>query len=87
MYILQTMKEHTETYSNIEQKTPAGAEEILKNGDVYIAHTAFDHWGKMYYEDGKFKEEVWLQNEHVGTIVGDTLEEVFRKVNDEYGWK
>jgi hypothetical protein len=40
------MKEHTETYSNLEQKMPTGAEEILKNGNVDIAHTAWDHWGK-----------------------------------------
>jgi hypothetical protein len=37
------MKEHTETYINLEQQIPAGAEEILKNGDVYIAHNAWDH--------------------------------------------
>jgi hypothetical protein len=81
------MKEHTETYSNLEQKMPTGAEEILKNGNVYIAHTAWDHWGKMYYENGKFKEDVWRQNEPMGTIEGDALEEVFEKVNDQYGWK
>jgi hypothetical protein len=43
--------------------------------------------GKMYYENGKFKEDVWGQNEPIGTIEGDTLEEVFEKVNDQYGWK
>ena len=80
------MKALPEVYSNLDNQMPSNAEERLMEGNVFMAHTAWKHWGKIYYEDRKFKEEVWVNKSPVFIIEGDSLEEVIIKVNDEFGW-
>lgn len=76
---------HSDSYSNFDCVMPENAEEILRNGDVYIEHTAWGHFGKMYFEDGVFKEEVMRYGSVVGIVEDETLKGLFKKVNEEYG--
>lgn len=61
-------------------------EELLKTGKYYCGHAAWDFYGKIWYEEGKFKEEVKQHNIVIVVIEADTLLELIQKVNDKFGW-
>ena len=77
--------EYEETYSNFDNLMPEGAENILKKGEYYIAHPAHDHWGAMWYEEGKFYEKVMQYTSHIDTVSAESLRELFYEVNVRYG--
>lgn len=81
----EKLEEHEDNYSNFDHEMPKNAEKLLKAKKLFITHSAYDHCGYMWFEDGQFHQEVWRYKSHITTISGDTLKDVFDDVNDEYG--
>ena len=77
----------SDSYSNFDCEVPKDAEEKLRTGSFAVEHPAWDHWGCMWFADGKFHERVMVYHSHVATVSGDTLKEVFSEVNDQFGWE
>ena len=64
---------------------PEGAEKALRSLVFGLEHPAWDHWGFVWFQDGKFYEMVRQYHVHVATISGDSLEKVIEEVNDRFG--
>lgn len=75
---------YAEEYSNFNREMPVNAEEVLRSGKV-INHPAWDHFGKMYFEGGVFKEQVWQYGSIQEVCEADTVEGLFSLVNGKYG--
>lgn len=75
-----------EEYSNFDHTHPGEeAEAAVRAGTHSIDHPAWGHYGTIWFEDGKFVEEVKRYGTIVGRMTGDSLQEVFDAVNDTYG--
>lgn len=84
--IPEHLKIWLETYSNLTGVHPGDeAEKAVKDGTHYVAHTAWDHWGAIWFENGKFIEETHVHRLVVGTYEGDTMQSVFEQANHEHG--
>lgn len=75
-----------ETYSNFDCEMPDGVEAALRTGKVSMDHPAWDHWGVVWFADGRFHEMVKQYQAHVETVSADRLDDLVREVNDRYGW-
>lgn len=75
--------------SNFDGLIDDGLEEALKSqpGKVCAHHPAWNFLGYVWYEDGKFQEQIWQYNSPVEEIEADTLEELMKIANDKYGWE
>jgi hypothetical protein len=85
MTVLPDDLEEVEGVSNFDGIVPDGLEEKLRTGKVWCAHPAWDHWGAIWFADGKFHEMVKQYRVHVATVSGDTLREVLDEVNERFG--
>ncbi|GAH60460.1 unnamed protein product [marine sediment metagenome] len=86
---LDTMRYEKElNMSNHDHSIDEGLEEWLKEneGKVCAQHAAWDFCGYVWYELGKFYEQVWQHNSPIEEISADTLEELMTKANDKYGY-
>src|SRR6266487_2987010 len=75
--------------SNFDHEIDEGMEEDLRNG-MRSEHFAWDFCGSYVWydkEQGVFCEQVWQWNKPVATVTSDTLENLMRHVNDQFGWK
>ena len=72
---------------NLDRSIDAELEGALKSGKYYGKHSAWDFNGDVWYQDGKFYEEVWIYRRPYATYCADTLPELMRFVNDKHGWK
>lgn len=81
------LKEFTSDYSNFDHRLQdrEGALAALHAGTHYIAHPAWDHWGAIWFENGKYYEQVMRFGSHLDTVEGDTIDEVFRLSNESFG--
>ena len=82
---LDNMGEYGEHYSNFDHAIPENAEDVLRSGEWCITHPAWDHHGRMFFQDGLFHEVVKRYGSVVGVVSGTTLEDVFNSVNEKYG--
>jgi hypothetical protein len=73
-------------YSNFDHTFEDGTVAALADGSHYVAHAAWDHWGKIHLlNEGVYEEEVWRYNAPVEKLQASSLEELVSLVNDEYG--
>lgn len=72
-------------YSNSDHEMPPKAEEGLKEGKHYMEHTAWDHYGVVWFDVGRFHERVMRYGVTVATVSGDTLRDVIDEVNHRFG--
>lgn len=70
--------------SNYNHIVDGSAEDILRQGYA-IEHSAWDHWGLIWFQDGKFYERVMIYCRHVATVSADNLSDLLSEVNDRYG--
>lgn len=75
--------------SNFDHVVDEGLAEALKEneGAIYGAHPATNFFGKVYYSNEKYYEEVWRYHSVVDTLSADTLEDLMTLVNDKHGWE
>lgn len=66
-------------------------EEIRKDLDksdgIVFQHAAWDFCGYVWKADGKYHEEVWVYGSSIEYKTADTLEELIKWANDNYGRK
>lgn len=81
------MREISFSMSNLDGEIDDGFAEALQAepGKVFGTHTAWDFYGKVYFMDGKFHEEVWVNRSPRKTISASTLRELMNDVCDYYG--
>ena len=75
-------------YSNIDHTMDEGLESVLKSneGRLYALHGADNFVGYLFYEKGKFFEEVWIYG-CLTEVRSDTdLKRLISETNDEYGY-
>jgi len=72
--------------SNLDHSIDPGLEEDLRNG-MRGTHAALYFFGQyVWFDDGIFYEQVWQFHEPMAVCSSDTLEDLFRLVNDQFGW-
>jgi hypothetical protein len=79
------MKEIRQEMSNFDHSIDDGMEDALKVGNCYGAHAAWNFYGRVFYKDGKFHEEVWSYGGIIEVISADSLAELMALVNEKYG--
>lgn len=61
------------------------ANELLGDPNVYAGHAAWNFYGRVWYEDGQWTEQVWCYGCPVMTLRGTDLAALIELVNAEYG--
>ena len=80
------LEECETTYSNCDHVHPGvAAEASVKAGTHFINHPAWEHFGNIWFHDGRFVERVWRHRTVVDVVHGDSLKEVFEAVNTIHG--
>jgi len=59
----------------------------LVGGNCHAGHCAWNFHGTVWYEGGKFHERVMRYGSVAGTLTANSVDELTRAVNDEYGWE
>ena len=73
--------------SNYFHSIDEGFAEALKAGGVFARHAGWNFNGRVWWSDGQFHEQVWTYHVPREIISADTLKELMKSVNDEYGWE
>ena len=73
-------------YSNSDHKFNEKILDIIKkNNKTYAEHCAWDHWGEVWFEDGLYKERVWVNKIARKVIENKNIEFLIENVNKEFG--
>lgn len=78
-------REEVKGYSNYDREMPDGIEAALQSGKSWAPHFAFEHFGRIWFENGQFHEYVMRHGSHMETISAETMMGLIEKVNDEWG--
>jgi len=72
--------------SNFDGEIDPGFAEALRAqpGAVFGHHCGQNFCGRVFYEDGQFREEVQVYGRYNETISAPSLPELMERVNDEY---
>ena len=73
--------------SNFDGAVEDGAEEILKQGEVYMGHAAWNFHGRVWWDASTnvFKEELWRYCAPFTVVEASTLRELMDEANDVGG--
>lgn len=84
----KNMEEINLSMSNFDREVDSGFAEALeeKPGKVFGRHHGWGFNGRVFFEDGKFHEEVWIYGVPKEIITAGTLEELMEEVSNKYGW-
>jgi len=81
------LPETDKTMSNCFHTIDEGLEKDLRAG-MRSTHAAWNFFGQyVWFEDGTFYEQVWQFHVPVATCSSDSLENLMRLVNDQFGWE
>ena len=72
-------------YSNFDHRVVESIKELVAAGAHYGTHTAYDHFGVIWCENGRWFEEVQRFHRIVKVVDAATLEELVQVVNEEFG--
>jgi hypothetical protein len=72
--------------SNLDGSVPEDVDGQLRDKPVWTRHAAWEFNGKVWWQDGQFHEQVWRYHKPVATYSAETLDELYRTVNDAWGW-
>lgn len=75
------------TMSNFDGQIDNGLDVALKGGQVFARHAAWDFNGRVWWDGERFREQVWVHGSPVQTLAAESLEDLMREVNDEFGWR
>lgn len=73
--------------SNFDGSIDEGLSEALQAepDEVFGRHAGWNFNGKVWFQDGKFHEEVWVFGSLQQVISADTLSDLMEEVCAEYG--
>ncbi len=74
-----------ECMTNFDGSIDEGMDDKLRKGECISEHCAWNFHGDVWFQDGKFREQVWQYHEPVAEFEADTLEELMQEVNEEFG--
>ena len=76
-----------EVMSNFEHIVISGAEEALRDKEVFGVYPAMDFFATVWYDNDndKFKCEIMQYHSHINTIEEDTLKEIMDTASNLYG--
>ncbi len=74
-----------EVYSNFDHRMDEKIVAILHEEVHHAQHAAWDFCGYVYKSGARWFEEVWVYNTHQTTLSGDTVEDVIREANEQFG--
>lgn len=80
--------DYTETdlgMSNFDHKVDDGFAEALRAGKVFGRHSGWNFNGLVWWDGAQYREAVHRYGQHSQTFAADTLEDLMRDVNDEWG--
>jgi hypothetical protein len=73
--------------SNFDRTIDKGLEEDLRNG-MRGTHAAARFFGQyVWFDNDTFYEQVWVFGEPAAVCSSDSLEDLLRLVNDQFGWQ
>ena len=76
--------------SNFDDDPLAGLghfEDLIRDcPDRLLDHSAWDHYGYIWFVGDGFLQEVWQHGRPIAWHVHKTLAELVREVNDAWGW-
>lgn len=68
----------------IDEKLP---EQLMSRpGEVFCEHCGMDFWGRIYFKDGLFHEDVYVYHRLKETISGESLDALIHLVCKIYGY-
>lgn len=60
---------------------------LKRHGNLRATHAGMNFNGQVWFEKGLWHEVIFQYHQPVGYMVARKLIELFKKVNDEYGWE
>jgi hypothetical protein len=72
--------------SNFDHVIDSEVVRLLEAGGCVAGHAAWEFCGYVWYADGRWHEGIMRHHEHVDTVTAPTLPELFKTVNDKWGW-
>lgn len=73
--------------TNEDHSVDQDVAEKLRAGGLFAQHSAWNCVGWVWWNDGRWHELVQVHGQARGSYSADTLEELMKTVNDEYGWE
>lgn len=72
--------------SNFDGQINAEVAERLAGGGCWAGHSAWNFKGVVWFDGGRWHEQVSEYHAAVDSFSADTLADLMKLVNDEYGW-
>lgn len=72
--------------TNLDHSVDDGMAEALTGRPVFGRHAGWEFNGLVWWAAGRFHEAVYRFHEFRAVYAADTLEDLMRVVNDEWGW-
>jgi len=72
--------------TNLDHSVDAGVAGRLRDGGHWSCHDGWNFNGIVWFADGRWYERVSRYRRPQGTYSAETLEELMKVVNDEFGW-
>lgn len=72
--------------NNRDQEIDWPVAALLRQGGCFSRHSGWDFSGLVWFADGRWHERVSGHGTPRAAYSADTLEELMRTVNDEFGW-
>jgi hypothetical protein len=72
---------------NLDGAIHAGFESALRSGPIWGEHTAWEFYGKVWFDGTLFHEQVWRHKAPVAHVAAPSLDALLHAVNDEWGWR
>lgn len=72
--------------SNFDGSIDDGLAETLRANPVFARHAGWEFNGRVWWDGGVFREQVWRYHQPIATYSAATLRELMGAVNDAHGW-
>lgn len=84
---INSMRELAIGMTNFDGSIDEGLTEALRAEPAMVCaqHSAWNFCGYVWFENGKYREQVWRYHSPIDEIEADTLKELMEEVNAEYG--
>jgi len=73
--------------SNFDFSVDAGVEDALRSGKYHCHYAGWNFSGYVWFENDRFKCEVWTYNVPRQVIAAETLDGMMRAVSSQYGYE
>ena len=79
--------EHEISMSNFDHTVDEGLDKLLRDNEarIFAQHAARDFCGHVWFENGKFHNQVHRRHQEVDELEADTLEELMTITNAKWG--